>query len=285
MSEKIALVTDSSCDLPTEFIQKHGIYVLPLRMVYGCREYRDLVDIDPQEVYDRMPDEVPTTSQPSSGEIRDLLHQLREEGITRVLAIHISSGLSGTFETVCSISREFKNMDVKVIDSRTLSMGLGFMVREAAYGIAQGLSLSSIVEKVRSLHQGMRLHYVLDTLEYLRRGGRIGKVASAVGGMLNIKPIISVDEEGKYYAHCKVRGRKKSIDKMLELAEEFIKERRVVAAVMHGGAPEEGEALRKRVASLQKGNIVELIFGQISPVLGVHTGPGLLGICVCETST
>ena len=178
MGEKIALVTDSSCDLPTEFIKKHGIHVLPLRMIYGCREYRDLVDINPQEVYDRMPAEVPTTSQPSIGEVRNLLHQLREEGISRVLAIHISSGLSGTFDTVCSISREFKNLDVKVIDSRTLSMGLGFMVREAAHGIAQGLSLSSITDKVRSLHQGTRLYYVLIP-GIFTPGGRIGKVASA----------------------------------------------------------------------------------------------------------
>ena len=192
-----------------------------------------------------------------------------------MLAIHISSRLSGTFETVCSQSG-FK-LDVKVIDSRTLSMGLGFMVREAAYGIAQGLSLSSIVEKVRSLHQGMRLYYVLDTLEYLRRGGRIGKVASAVGGMLNIKPIISVDEEGKYYAPCKVRGRKKSIDKMLELARNLFEVTRWWLRYAWG-VPEEG-ALRKRVASLQRKYRRTYIWTDQS-VLGVHTEPGLLGICL-----
>ncbi|NLU49620.1 MAG: DegV family protein [Syntrophomonadaceae bacterium] len=282
MEEKIALVTDSSCDLPEQVIKEYGIHVLPLRVIYPSREYRDVCDITPQEVYARMSQEVPTTSQPPAGEIRELLARLKTEGFTKVLAIHISGGLSGTSDLVKSVSREFRNLETRVIDSKSLSMGLGFLVYEAARGVARGLNFQRILENIRAKQKTVRLFYVLETLEYLRRGGRLGLVAAALGGMLDLKPIISVNEEGKYFTFCKVRGRKKSVDKLVEVVDKAIAGKKVVAAVMHGGAPLEGEQLRKRIQGLSSGNIVELLFGQISPVLGVHTGPGLLGVCFYE---
>jgi DegV family protein with EDD domain len=283
MEERIALITDSSCDLPPELLAAHGIHLLPLHVIYESGEdYRDILDITPQQVYDRMPGEVPTTSQPSAHEIRELFERLGREGYTSALAIHISSGLSGTFDLVRSIAREFTGLDIRVVDSRSLSMGLGFLVLEAARAIARGLHIGAVLDSVRAKQQSVRLFYVLETLEYLRRGGRIGLVAAALGGMLDLKPIISVNPEGRYYTACKVRGRKKSVEKMLEVVAGLIGEGRVMAAVMHGGVPEEGESLRRRVEQLKPGHIAEVFFGQISPVLGVHTGPGLLGICICE---
>ncbi len=280
MIEKIALLTDSACDLPKEFIERFCIKVLPLSVIYPDKIYQDRITIEPQEVYDRMPDEIPTTSMPTPHEITSILEEIRNEGFTHVLAVHLSSGLSGTYEAVRMVAQEFEDLVINVFDTRTLSIATGWMVLEAARDIASGLSFQKIIDNLHQLQPRVKVYYVLETLEYLRRGGRIGAVAAMLGQFLHLKPIISVNQEGKYFTYAKARGRQKSIEKLAEIVEKAVQSGPIKLAVMHGGAREEFQRLLEKLQHLP--NIKELIASDISPALGVHTGPGLLGVCVVE---
>lgn len=278
ISEKIALITDSSCDLPVEIIKEHSIFTLPLRVIYPDKEYSDGIDITPQEVYDRMPNEIPKTSMASPSDCATLLESLRNQGIRNILSVNISSGLSGTFDMVKMVSKDFPDLNIIAIDSKNLSMGLGFMVYEAAKMISEGLKIDEIKEKVIALREKIKIFYCIPILEYLKKGGRINTVAATIGDIMDIKPIISVNEEGKYYSHAKVRGRKKSLDKLVEIAKEISEGHMVNLAVMHGNAEIEAVKIKNTLSELP--NVKEIVFGQIGPALGVHTGPGLVGICV-----
>lgn len=278
VNSRIALITDSSCDLPKEILEKHTIFTLPLRVIYGDKEYKDGVDITPQEVYDRMPDEIPKTSMASPSDCSNLLESLQNQGVKNILSINISSGLSGTFDMVNMVSKDFPDLNVVTIDSKSLSIGLGFMVQEAARMIAEGFKIDEIKEKILSIRDKIKLFYCIPVLEYLKKGGRINTVAATIGDIMDIKPIISINEEGKYYSHAKVRGRKKSLDKLVEIAKEMSEGNTVKLAVMHGNAEKEAMKIKETLSKLP--NVKEIIFGQIGPALGVHTGPGLVGVCI-----
>jgi len=275
---KIAIVTDSTSDLDPEMIREFGIEVLPLHIVYQDREYLDRVNISPAEVYDNMGIEVPKTSLPSPAEISNLFSRLRDAQITHVLAIHISSGLSGTYETVCLIAQEYKEMGIEVLDSKSLSMGLGFPVLEAARQLRRLTDFQSVIKVAKSVSQQTKLYFVLSTLEYLKRGGRIGYVSGTLGELLNIKPIITVNSEGKYVTFAKVRGRDQSLKKLFDLLTESTQGEYYNVAIVHGGAEQEARKLWEKARQLP--NINELLFNQISPVMGVHTGPGLVGVII-----
>lgn len=277
-AEKIALITDSTCDLPRNILESLNARVLPLKIIYPGRVYSDGVDIEPREVYDRMPGQVPTTSMPSPEEARALLEKLHDENFTHAVAIHISSGLSGTYETVKMVAKQFEKIKVEVIDSKALSLALGFLVQEAGRGIQNGLHFDKVVERVRRLQSRMKVFFVVKTLEYLKKGGRIGYVEGTVGQLLDIKPVISINGEGKYYSYCKVRGRKKSINKLLDIIRESAAGKMINLAVAHGNAGEEAESLLQRITKLSELQIREVLFGQLSPVMGVHAGPGLIGV-------
>ena len=280
MKDKIALLTDSACDLPPEVIEEHSIHVLPLKIIYGSKEYSDRIDIQPEEVYQQMPEKIPTTAMPGLGEIKDVFRKIRNQGFSKVVAIHLSAGLSGTHDAVKMVAKEIKDLHIEVFDSKVLGIALGFQVWEAARDIKRGLDFAGVVENVKKLQPRIRIYYVLETLDYLRRGGRIGRVEAMLGGILNLKPIISCDDEGKYYTPYKARGRAKSINKLAELVEKAVEEGSIRLAVVHGGAYEEAMKLKERLQGLP--NIKEIIFGNISPALGVHTGPGLIGVCYYE---
>ena len=278
INNKIALITDSSCDLPSEILSKYSIFTLPLRVIYGNKEYRDGIDITPQEIYSRMPDEIPKTSMASPSDCASLLQNLQNKGIKNILSINISGGLSGTYDMVKMVSKDFPDLNVIAIDSKSLSIGLGFMVYEAAKMISEGFDIDYVKNKVLSLRDKIKIFYCLPVLEYLKKGGRINTVAATIGDIIDIKPIISINEEGKYYSHAKVRGRKRSLDKLVEIAKEISEGHTVRLAVMHGSAEKEAQKIKDTLSKLP--NVKDIIFGQIGPALGVHTGPGLVGVCV-----
>ncbi len=280
MDEKIALITDSGCDIPQELIDQFNINVLPLKVIYPERQYSDRVDIQPSEVYNDMPEKIPTTSMPSPQEIRDLFEKVRQEGFTHVLAVHLSSNLSGTYDAVKMVAKDFEDLVINTIDTKTLSMASGWMVLEAARNIASGITMEKVVENLQKIRPKCNGFYVIETLEYLRRGGRIGAVAGMLGQFLHLKPIISIDEDGKYFTFCKAKGRRKSIEKLVQIAEEKVKDSKVRLAVLNGGSGSEFEALVQRLRNLP--NIVDFVTSDISPALGVHTGPGLLAVCIQE---
>lgn len=275
---KIAIVTDSTSDLDPEMIKELGIEILPLHIVYQDREYLDRVNISPDEVYDNMETEVPTTSLPSPSEISNLFNRLKSENYTHIFTMHISSGLSGTYETVLQVSKEYPEMEIEVVDSKALSMGLGFPVLEAAKEMHRSGDFKKTIQAAKIVSRETKLYFVLSTLEYLRRGGRIGYVSGTIGEFLNIKPIITINPEGKYITHAKVRGREQSLKKLYDILVDSTKGEEYNVAIVHGGA--EMEAMNLYTKARLLSNIKELQFNQISPVMGVHTGPGLVGIII-----
>lgn len=277
---KIALVTDSSSDIPKELIEKYNIYMLPLRIIYKNEEFRDRTEISPAEIYNRFADEIPTSSLPSPEDAKELFESLINEGYTHIIGVFISSGLSGTFNMVRTVVSDIEGAVIELIDSKSLSLGLGFPVLEAAYEIEKTNSFEKAVERVYKSIEVTETFYVINTLEYLRKGGRIGKVEGTIGDLLNIKPIISVGKDGTYYTYTKVRGRKKSIAELYKIAIMNLNDTNVNIAIMHGNAIEEAEELAEKIKSLN--NINKLIISDISPVLAVHTGPGLVGMIVSE---
>ncbi|HHT69369.1 MAG TPA: DegV family protein [Firmicutes bacterium] len=281
MKEKIAIMTDSTSDIPKDIIEQYDIQVVPLRIVYKDREYKDQIEISPEEVYARLPIEVPSTSLPSPADVLGLFDRLKCEGFTHVLAIHISSGLSGTGQLIENLSHQVDDLVIKVIDSKNISMGLGYTVIEAARKLAQNVSFDSLCSHVQDVLAKMKVYFVLETLEYLTKGGRIGKVAGTLGQMLNLKPIITVNDEGVYTTHAKVRGRKKSLDRLFETVKEHLAKPLHNVAVCHGAALEEAQELLERIKS--HGNVGEVLMSHVSPVIGVHTGPGTLGFVVYQT--
>ncbi|KNZ69378.1 degV family protein [Thermincola ferriacetica] len=276
--EKIAIVTDSTCDLEREFIEKNDVHVLPLRIIYQGKEYRDKIDIEPQEIYERMPGEIPKTSMPGFGEITEVFTKLKEQGFNRILSMHISGGLSGTVNAVQMAARQISEMHIEVLDSKALSLGLGFLVNKAVRLRDAGCVFDEIVEKVKKTRDEIKVFFVVKTLEYLRKGGRIGLIEGTLGDLLNIKPIVSINEEGKYFTYAKVRGRKKSMEELVEIAKEYIREKAVNLAVMHSGAEADAREVREKLLNTNCADIREFFWGQIGPSMVVHSGPGLVGI-------
>lgn len=279
--KKIALITDSTSDLPKEIQEKYNIKVLPLHVIYKDAVYSDGVDITPEEVYNSLPREIPSTSLPSIGKIIELFQRLKEEGYRDIISIHISSGLSGTYSMIKNLEDNAKKIGLRlhVIDSKSISMGLGFLVIKAAQLIESNIPLNEIIKTLNKFKKEVKVFFVLKSLEYLRKGGRIGLVEGTLGDMLNIKPIISVNSDGIYYTVVKSRGRRGSIRKLVNIVKNAIGRSKVRVAVMHGNAREEAMEILNGIKD--EINTDYIFASQVGPVVGVHTGPGLVGIGYC----
>jgi DegV family protein with EDD domain len=275
------MVSDSTSDLTDEMIKKYDIRILPLRVIYKNGEYKDRVDITPEQIYARFHEEIPTTSLPSPEDTINLFNQLKQEGYTHTIITTISSGISGTMNMIRNVADSFQNMVFEIIDSKSLTMGLGFAVLEGAKELERTNDFAETVKKIKDALSKIEVYYVVKTLDYLRKGGRIGKVEGTVGEFLDIKPIISINKDGVYYSYKKVRGRNRSIEELYNIIKERAKDRIVNIAVAHGDAYEEAQNLLSKVKELS--NVREVFFTQISPVLVVHTGPGLIGVVISES--
>lgn len=278
--DKIALVTDSTSDLDKETIEKYDIKVLPLRIVYKDREYIDRINITPQEIYDNMDKETPHTSLPSVQDIEDLFLKLEKEGYTQAIIVSISSGLSGTYNTLKLVSGNHPKLKTAVFDSKSLTLGAGAIIIKCAELIENKKTYEEIVQMLPKIRDSISVYYIVDTLKYLIKGGRIGKVSGAVGELLSIKPIISINPEGIYYTYTKVRGKKKAFTTLFEITTDILSKNKCRIWIMHGGAEEECKNLYKLLYDAP--NVTYLNSGDISPVAGVHTGPGLLGVVIMK---
>ncbi|MDA9470025.1 DegV family protein [Enterococcus sp. 5H] len=276
--EKIALLVDSGTDVPQELIEQYGMYMIPLQIIYKDRIYTDKVDITPEEVYERLPIEIPSTSLPDGETITKIFEKIKNDGYEKVLAVTISSGLSGTYNVVRLIAEEVEGLDTFVLDTKNIGIGSGLQAIEAAKLIEAGLSWEEIKTTLTNNVAKAKVFFNVATLEYLQKGGRIGLVASILGNALKLNPIISCNEEGVYHTVAKARGRKKSLEKTFELVKSFVGDHKKFAlAVAQGQALEEAETFFERLKE-QFPQVEKIYFGTISPALVVHTGPGLLGI-------
>lgn len=276
-TRKIALVTDSSCDLSDEQLQAYGIRMISLRIVFQNAEYRDRVELSEAQLYDMLKTELPKTSLPLPEDVSTLYDGLVAEGFTDVVHICISSGLSGTYNMVRMIVEDYKaQMNIRVVDSQTLSTGLGAMVLAAAQALEAGEDPDSAVQKAKNARSSQLGMFVIRTLEYLRKGGRIGLVEGVVGNLLQIKPIIYINDDGVYQTLAKARGYKAAVETMMQEAVQRFGKAKINLSVVHGQALEDAQALMDKLK--QTLNIAQSMIRPVSPVLAVHTGPGLLGI-------
>lgn len=275
---KIAVLTDSGSDIPQNLLDKLGIYQLSLSINYKDKSYRDRIDITPEEVYERLQIEIPSTSLPTLGEIHEMLEKIASDGYTHVIIPVISSGLSGTYNAIRQVCSEFHSIRTAVIDTKNIALGSGFLSVYAAQLVEKNLSFDEIVAKVENKIKDSHIYYSIQTLQYLIKGGRLGRVEGIIGSMLQIKPIIACDNDGIYYTVAKVRGRKQSINKLIEIVQDIIKDKKnYYLTICHGYAKEEAEMVKEKMKPYID-NAALFMEGQISASLGVHTGPGLIGI-------
>lgn len=275
--ERIAIVTDGTSDLPADLLARFGIHVVPLYVLWGGQELRDGVDIDRATLYARLRQdpEHPKTSQPTPA---DFLNAIRQVDAPEVLVLTISSALSGTYNSACQ-ARELTATPVHVEDSRVTSMALGWQVLAAARAREEGADLEGMLAAARRVRAGVVTRFTVDTLEYLRRGGRIGGAAWMIGTALQLKPVLSLDPQtGQVESLERIRSRRRAVQNLVErAAEEFGSVPAPHVAVMHAMAPEEAEALREELTARLHPR--EILATELTPVLGIHGGPGLLGFC------
>jgi DegV family protein with EDD domain len=277
----LKIVTDSAADLPVEEVTVYGIEVAPLSIHFPEGEVKS-DEITPDEFYDRlraMVPKVPTTSQPSSGFFTKLYQKIAVAG-DEVLSVHISSGLSGTIEAARMGADRVREILVTPIDSLTLSGGQRFQVLAAALAARGGWTKHAIQERLDQIRAQTEVIYTLDTLDYLARGGRIGRVQAIAGSLLHLKPIISVDKkDGKYNSIGKERTLSKALKKIVDhLAERFGADTSLWVTILHGQFQEQAEQLAELIR--ERLPVARLEILRISPVLGVHTGPGIVGAAV-----
>ena len=278
-AEKIALLTDSTTDLSPALVGDKPIYVVPLKIVCADGEYSDGVDIFAPDVYDRLHrGELPRTSLPDGGSISDALDRIKADGYEKVLAVMLSSGLSGTYNMVRLQAETRRDLEIAVFDSKTGSLGMGNIVLQRWEDNQAGASWDWLGEnRLPSLIANTFPFFSVDTLEYLSKGGRIGKVAAFAGTLLSIKPIISFAEDGQLQSVAKVRGRRQVQDKILDLMEQRLRPGvRYNLGVANGGAPEEMKELAQRIRE-RFPNAEHIWEGAIDATLSVYIGDGVLG--------
>ena len=278
--QKIALLTDSCADIPAVLCKRYDIYVVPLKLIFSDGEYADGVDITPTEVYRRLPQEMPKTTLPSGASVEQVLGRIRRSGYTRVLAIHLSGGLSGTCNLVRVVGAQTEGLEIAAFDSLSGSLGTGMMVLQAARWIEQGWSWAELLRAVPPLMQDTHVFFCVNTLEYLQKGGRIGKISAVAGTLLQIKPILSFAPDGQLTSLAKVRGRKAAIQKMVQMAAARVpRGARFNLAVAHGDSPAELKEIRVLAQKIMP-DFEAFAEGEIDCTLGSYVGPQLLGVGV-----
>jgi DegV family protein with EDD domain len=277
---KMRIVTDCAADLSPEEAEALGITIAPLFINFPEGQINSS-DISADDFYNRlesMAPEVPTTALPSPGIFASLYEKLAEKG-EEILSIHISSGLSGTINSARQGAEQTIGSVVHLIDSMTLSGGQRFQVLAAARAIRAGWSLERIREHLEALRTSTEVVYTLETLAYLARGGRIGRVQALAGALLNLKPIIRVERaDGKYSTAGKARTINKAMQMMVDQLEKEYAQKALWVSVMHGRVAEQAESFAQMLR--QRLNVSRMEVLRISPVLGVHTGPGIVGATV-----
>jgi DegV family protein with EDD domain len=273
----VKVVTDSTADLPPTLAEELGITVVPIYVRFGDKVYRDRVDISEDDFYERLTrDPVhPNTTQPTPQDFADVYQKLSQEA-EGIISIHISAKLSGTYNSALQAKEMIEGKcPIEVVDSETLTMSLGLIVIVAAQMANAGESMDKIVEEVKQAIPQIHLLFLLDTLKYLAKGGRIGKVNALLGSVLSIKPILSI-KDGELVPVSKVRTRTKGIDKLFDFVENAgdIQD----LAVVYNTTPDEAQNLAERIGSVFDKEKIRI--ARVGPGLGVHGGPGAMIVAV-----
>ncbi|MGI8642826.1 MAG: DegV family protein [Thermomicrobiales bacterium] len=274
---RVAIVTDSTADLPPSLREAHGITMVPLNVHFGTETFRDQVDLSTEEFMARLTgsEVIPTTSQPATGLFEETFRDLAANH-DDVVAILISSKLSGTVMSATLAADALRSLiKVEIVDSQSASMGLGLQVLSAAHYAREGRSASEIGSSLRATHRNYETLFYVDTLDFLRRGGRIGKASALLGTLLDLKPLLRIDEGQVVPAErtrTRARARKELVD--------FVRGQPHVErlAIMHVSMPDEASTMADEFTLAVPRN--EIVIGQFGPVIGTHLGPGAMGVII-----
>ena len=285
----VKLVTDSTCDLPRELAEQWGITVIPCNVHFDDEVYKDGIDIGPDEFYRRLVSSprLPTTAQPSVNDFLQVYKPLTDEGHD-VVSIHLSAKFSGTLNSAMQareallppqLAESSGSGRIEIIDSQMTSMGLGLVTLSAAQTVRAGASFEQAVSSVKSSVPRTHCYFLLDTLEYLQRGGRIGKARAFVGSLLSIKPILMI-RDGEAHPVERARTRDRGLEKLVDIIKSFGPTERL--SILHSTVPDEAEAFKERLSDLVPEK--EIIMARFGPVVGTYLGPGALGVGLMSSS-
>ena len=276
----VRVVTDSTADLAPQLVQMHNIGVVPLTVVFGDEVYKEGLEMTPDVFYERLPGAkpMPTTSAPSVGDFLEVYKEALKT-TDEIVSVHLSSKLSATYSAACQAAAQLadEGARIDVIDTQTVSLGIGFMTVAAAKAAAQGASVEEIRRLVESMIPRMHVFVVLDTLEYVRRGGRIGRARAFLGAVMRVKPILSF-RGGEVHPEERVRTKSLALERMFQIATSYA--RATDVGIGYSTNAQEAEELRRRLEAALPGAKIHV--ARLGPVLGVHGGPGTLGIGVLE---
>ena len=275
----VRVVTDSTADMPSTLAQELGVSIVPLSVIFDSEVYKEGVDITHDLFYDKLvrAKDLPTTSAPSVGDFLEVYEPLLKE-TDEIVSIHISSKLSATYNNACQAAQHLadRGARVEVVDSQSVSFGLTFMAAAAARAAAAGAGIEEVLETVQRVIPRVHIIVLLDTLEYVRRGGRIGRARAFLGTVLRVKPILSL-RDGEVHPEERVRTKAHALDRIFQIVTSYrVKE----AAIGYSTNAQEAEEMKRRLESALPG--AQLTVTRIGPVLGVHTGPGVLGVGILE---
>jgi len=273
----VKIVTDSTADIPEELAAELEITIVPCNVHFGLETYRDGLDLSKEEFYTRLKTSptLPTTSAPAAGLFEATYGKLASE-TDQILSIHLASALSAIYNSACLGAGAVSGVEITLIDSGQVSMGLGWLVIAAGRAAQEGQPLAQIVALVEDMMPRVRLFAALDTLEYLRKGGRVGKTVAVLGTLLNIKPLVEVRDSAVLPLE-RVRTRRRSIQRLIELVAELgpLEE----LAVLHSNAPQEAQQLAEEISFLHP--LERTLIAEAGVIIGTHAGPNGLGVaCV-----
>jgi DegV family protein with EDD domain len=278
-SKRIAVVTDSAACVPPELVRAYGIGVVPFQLIWDGQTYRDGVDLAPEAFYRRFrtSDTYPTTSQPTLASFLETYRALAAEAVG-IASVHVAGNLTSGIQVARQAAQEMPDVDIRVIDTHTAAPCEGFVAVAAARAARDGANLEEVVAVAEACREKVGMFFTMETLEHLRRGGRIGQAATLLGSRLHIQPVLTLPE-GEVRPIGLTRGRHRAQERMLSELTRAVGDHPVRIAVFHADVPDEalalGEVVRQRV------RCIEYWLANFTPVMGAHTGPGILGVCYC----
>lgn len=276
---QVGIVTDSTCDLGPEVLAELGVRMVPLKVLFGEDSYLDWVELRPAQFYEKLAaaPQLPKTSQPSPADFLEVYNELADEGCDSIVSIHLSGELSGTISSAVMAAKD-SPIPVHIVDTKSVSHAVGLVVRVAAEARKEGIDGETLAARAEDVAARTHILFVLDTLEYLVKGGRAGKAQGLAAAMLNIKPVLQVNDDGIIEPVRKVKGRKKAIAEIAAIVRDHANTSGpTVAAILHGCMEDEGAEL---LAELQaSGAPIEIVStGDIGSVIGTYAGPQALGV-------
>lgn len=271
----IKIVTDSTADIPKELLDRYDIREVPINIQFGTETYQEGIDIDRPTFFKKLEEVMPTSSQPSPGQFVEVYKELAEQGHS-IISLHVTSKHSGTYQSGLLAKSMLPEAEIEVFDTLSISIGTGYQVLAAARAAEAGKSMGEIIQILEGIRSRMYLYLTPATLKYLQKSGRVGKLAGALASLLNVKPVIKV-EDGVLEAFQNVRTRSKAIDRMVELTAEAVGTTEPVKiGIPHAEAPTEAEELRERLE--RTFNCDEMHVVDLACSLTVHGGPGVIGL-------